>query len=129
MQHVRRRGTPAERTVAQVCRELGLFYRLNVRSLPGSPDLANKRRRWAIFVNGCFWHHHEGCRLGTVPVRNAEFWREKFAANRARDARKTRELLLAGFRVIVVWQCETANSNRLRRRLSNLRKSSVVNPP
>lgn len=128
MQRVRHQGTPAERTVAEICRTLGLRYRLNVKSLPGTPDLANKRKRWAIFVNGCFWHHHEGCKFATMPARNADFWRDKFAANRARDARKAKELRQAGFRVLVVWQCEAKERRALTRRLSNLQKARVVNP-
>jgi DNA mismatch endonuclease (patch repair protein) len=117
MQRVRQRGTPAERIVAEVCRDLGLRYRLNVRSLPGSPDLANKARRWAIFVHGCFWHQHPGCPKATMPKRNAAFWREKFEANRRRDAAKLEALRSAGFSVAVVWECETADLGRLRRRL------------
>jgi DNA mismatch endonuclease (patch repair protein) len=117
MQRVRQRGTPAERIVAGVCRELGLRYRLNVRSLAGSPDLANKARRWAIFVHGCFWHQHQGCPKATMPKRNAAFWREKFEANRRRDAAKIEALRSAGFSVAVVWECETADLERLRRRL------------
>jgi len=89
MQRVRQRGTPAEKTVARACRELGLRYRLNVKSLPGSPDLANKAQGWAIFVHGCFWHRHRHCAKTTTPKRNARFWREKFeetvGATRARS--------------------------------------------
>lgn len=117
MQRVRQRGTPAEKAVAHACRELGLHYRLNVKSLPGSPDLANKQRRWAIFVHGCFWHRHRGCRKATTPKRNARFWREKFQANMARDARKTQQLEEAGYKIVIVWQCETENPERLRARL------------
>src|SRR6478735_3115864 len=106
MQRVRRSGTPAEENVAACCRKLGLAYRRNPRSLPGSPDLANKSCRWAIFVNGCFWHHHTGCVKGTMPKRNRNFWREKFAANRLRDAAKVRALRAAGYRVVIVWECE-----------------------
>jgi DNA mismatch endonuclease, patch repair protein len=117
MQRVRRHGTPAEKAVAQVCRELGLHYRLNVKSLPGSPDLANKTYRWAIFVHGCFWHRHAGCSKATMPKRNAKFWREKFEANRARDARKKRQLEESGYKVVVIWQCETEGLARLRAKL------------
>jgi DNA mismatch endonuclease (patch repair protein) len=120
MQRVRQHGTPAERLVADVCRELGLRYRLNVKSLAGSPDLANKARRWAIFVHGCFWHQHAGCPKATLPKRNAEFWRKKFEDNRLRDTRRIRELRAAGYEVLVVWQCETENLAAVRRRLSNL---------
>jgi DNA mismatch endonuclease, patch repair protein len=126
MQRVRRRGTPAEKRVAELCRELGLRYRLNVKSLPGSPDLANKSERWAIFVNGCFWHQHEGCSKATMPKRNRDFWREKFAANRQRDAAKVRALRAAGYRVVIVWECEKTATTR--RRLSKLRKPRVVEP-
>jgi DNA mismatch endonuclease (patch repair protein) len=126
MQSVRQRGTPAERVVAGVCSELGLRYRLNVKSLPGSPDIANKTRRWAIFVHGCFWHQHPNCSKATMPKRNAEFWREKFDGNRLRDARKVDELLASGYRVVVVWQCETDNPAAVRKRLSDLRKARCV---
>ena len=124
MQRVRQRGTPAERSVAQVCRELGLYYRLNVNSLPGSPDLANKTQRWAIFVNGCFWHQHRGCRKATMPKRNGDFWREKFAANRQRDAAKVRALRDAGYRVIIIWECDQLE--RVRQRISKLCEPGVV---
>jgi len=122
MKRVRRRGTPSERAVAHLCRELGLAYRLNVRSLPGSPDLANKSARWAIFVNGCFWHYHTNCRLAKIPVRNSEFWSAKFVDNRKRDARKIKELRALGFRVAVVWQCEVKTLERLRERLQRWAK-------
>jgi DNA mismatch endonuclease, patch repair protein len=117
MQRVRQRGTPAEKLVARMCRELGLSYRLNVKSLPGSPDLANKTKRWAIFVHGCFWHQHEGCAKATMPKRNGDFWKEKFCANQLRDARKSKALRRAGYKVLVVWQCETANRGRLKCKL------------
>ena len=117
MQRVRQSGTPAERTVAKVCRELGLRYRLNVRSLPGSPDLASKKGRWAIFVHGCFWHRHYACSKATMPKRNARFWRDKFESNQLRDARKVRQLRASGFRVLVLWQCETEDYELLRRHL------------
>lgn len=120
MKRVRRSGTPAELVVAQVCRSLGQSYRLNVRSLPGSPDLANKARRWAIFVNGCYWHHHTGCTRATVPTRNRDFWIGKFIANRRRDAAKIRQLRAAGFRVLLVWECEVADEAGLRSRLAHI---------
>lgn len=127
MRRVRQKGTPAEKIVASMCRELGLRYRLNVRSLPGSPDLANKTKRWAIFVHGCFWHQHAGCPKATTPKRNAHFWREKFEANQERDARKIVELRRAKYKVVVIWQCEAEDRASLRRRLSNLRKPRCVN--
>ena len=121
MKRVRRSGTSGERAVAKACRDLGLSYRLNVRSLPGSPDLANTSRRWAIFVNGCYWHHHTGCLRATIPARNRDFWTTKFAANRRRDAHKIRALRARGFRVVVVWECQTLDVEVLAGRLSRLR--------
>ena len=103
---VRRTKTSAEEEVARLLRAHGLHYRRNVRSLPGSPDFANRRRGWAIFVNGCFWHHHTACARATVPKNNRAFWEDKFAANRRRDAAKIRGLRALGFRVLVIWECE-----------------------
>lgn len=119
MQRVRQQGTPAELKVAKLCREIGLRYRLNVRTLPGSPDLANKSAGWAIFVHGCFWHRHPGCSKATTPKRNAQFWLDKFAANRARDSRNAKELRVAGYKVVIVWECETARPQQLKSRLKH----------
>src|SRR5436190_9915045 len=83
----RQLATEAERRVGRQLQALGVGYRKNVRTLPGSPDFANASRRWVIFVNGCFWHHHTNCKRATVPRNNEEFWRSKFSANRSRDAR------------------------------------------
>lgn len=120
MRRVRQRKTEAEDQVAGALRALGIFYRRNVRSLPGTPDFANKSHHWAVFVNGCFWHHHAGCARATIPTRNRAFWMEKFSANRRRDEAKSRALVGTGFRVVVVWECEASNFALLRRRLSKL---------
>jgi DNA mismatch endonuclease (patch repair protein) len=106
MAGIRQKSTRPELLVGQVLRALGLRYRLTNRDLPGSPDFANRRARWALFVHGCFWHRH-GCSATTTPTRNREFWEAKFARNLARDARALQELRAGGYRVIVVWECET----------------------
>jgi DNA mismatch endonuclease, patch repair protein len=129
MARVRQRGTAAEIAVAAVLRNLGCGYRLNVRSLPGSPDFANRKRQWAIFVHGCFWHHHTGCTRATIPKANAVFWREKFEANRKRDAKAIRSLRRANFRVVTIWECETARFASLEARLSKVLKSRRVDVP
>ena len=126
MRRVRQRETQAENQVASVLSELGLFYRRNVRSLPGSPDFANKSRKWAVFVNGCFWHHHEGCARATIPTRNREYWTKKFSENRARDEAKGRALALMGFRVVVVWECEAMNEQNARHQLADLKTAPAV---
>ncbi len=105
---VRQARTAPEEAVAALLRARGLAYRRGVRALPGSPDFANRARRWAIFVNGCFWHRHTGCRRATLPKNNRAFWAAKFAANRTRDAVAIRRLRASGFRVLVIWECEVA---------------------
>lgn len=104
---VRQKDTSPEQIVRAALSEMGIKYRLDAKDLPGSPDIVNRSKKWAVFVHGCYWHHHEGCRKATIPKRNREFWIAKFAANRARDARAVEVLEALGYRVIVVWQCET----------------------
>lgn len=120
MRRVRRSRTEAEEVVALALRSLRLRYRRNDPSLPGSPDFVNKRRGWALFVNGCFWHHHTACPRATVPTRNQQFWLQKFAANRVRDAKKIKALRGLGFKVLIVWECEALNDVRLAGILSNI---------
>jgi len=109
-----------EKVVRRALHLAGLRFRIHNRDLPGSPDVANRRARWAVFVHGCYWHHHPGCRRATIPARNRAFWLEKFRANRRRDARVVRELEAAGYEVAVVWECEAADQRMLRSRLSRL---------
>lgn len=121
MRRVRQKKTSAEESVASALRLAGIKYRRNVTTLPGSPDFANKSRRWAIFVNGCFWHHHTNCKRATVPKANHDFWREKFASNRRRDAKKIRLLRRAGYRVLLTWECQIADGRLGVRSLDLLR--------
>ena len=109
MKRQKRRDTRPELVVRRIVRRLGHYYRIHNRDLPGSPDLANRKRNWAIFVNGCYWHHHEGCPRATIPKANRSWWIEKFRKNRQRDAAKEQALRSLGFEVIVIWECETKN--------------------
>lgn len=120
MAGIRQQGTTPELSVRAALSSLGIRYRLNVKSLPGSPDLVNRRRKIAVFVQGCYWHHHTGCARATVPKRNRSFWREKFADNRRRDARAIRGLRNLGFRVALVWECQTTHADVLRRHLARV---------
>jgi DNA mismatch endonuclease Vsr len=128
MAGVRQRGTAAELFVASALRDLGAAYRKNVKDLPGSPDFANKRRHWAVFVNGCFWHAHTGCRRATVPKTNRDFWLDKFRRNRMRDAASIWELRRQGFRVAVLWECE-CEGDEARGRLSKVLEPRRVDVP
>lgn len=85
---------------------LGYRYRLHDKRLPGRPDVVFPRSRVALFVHGCYWHRHPGCRKSTTPSSNAEFWAQKFAANVARDARNEAALRVLGWTPVVIWQCE-----------------------
>src|ERR1051326_8026010 len=93
---IRQRDTSAERAVRRILFADGFRYRISNRDLPGSPDVANRTGRWAVFVHGCFWHHHKKCARATVPRNNRAFWLDKFAANAARDAKAIAELRQRG---------------------------------
>jgi DNA mismatch endonuclease (patch repair protein) len=118
MGRVRQKGTKPELIVRGLIYELGHRYRVENRDLPGSPDIANRRRGWAVFVHGCYWHRHRGCLMATTPRRNRAFWEVKFAANQARDRRALRQLRGLGYHTLVVWECQTKRPVALRRRLA-----------
>ena len=122
MAGIRQRATSPELTTKKVVRSLGLRSSMNGRNLPGTPDLVNRTDKWAIFVHGCYWHRHKGCRAATTPSRNVQLWIDKFAANVERDQRKSRELRRLGYRVVIVWECETRKPDLLTRRLKRLLK-------
>ena len=113
MSRVRGRNTSTELRVRRVAHAMGFRYRLHRRDLPGTPDLVFPRRRVAMFVHGCFWHRHEGCRGATTPSSHVSFWRDKFARNVARDRQVTEDLRNLGWKVAVVWECETKNDDVL----------------
>jgi DNA mismatch endonuclease, patch repair protein len=111
MSHIRSKGTRPEQAVRRELWLRGYRYRLNVRSLPGSPDIVLPKYRTAIFVNGCFWHGHKGCPKYTVPKSNVEFWKAKVARNQERDLLNTQRLESIAWNVITVWECELAKAN------------------
>jgi DNA mismatch endonuclease (patch repair protein) len=113
MRRVRQKGTKPELVVRQSLHAMGFRYRLHRRDLPGRPDIVLPSRRVAIFVHGCFWHRHPGCVRTTTPKTNAQYWLPKFAENEARDARVNAALGASGWRVRLVWECETAQPERL----------------
>lgn len=117
MRAVKRAHTAPEIIVRQTLHALGLRFRLQRRDLPGSPDIVLPRFRTAIFVHGCFWHRHPGCRYATTPKTRQDYWLPKFEANVERDARKEAQLRELGWRVLVVWECETRQRERLKGRL------------
>jgi DNA mismatch endonuclease, patch repair protein len=113
MSRVRQRDTKPEMAVRRRTHALGFRFRLQRNDLPGRPDLVFPRLRKVLFVHGCFWHSHAGCKWATVPKTRAEYWESKFTANRARDVRVTQALREAGWEVGIIWECETRHPDLL----------------
>jgi len=112
MSRVTAKDTKPEMVVRRIAHALGLRFRLYKGDLPGRPDLVFPKHRLAVFVHGCFWHRHEGCRLASTPKTHVEFWQAKFDANVARDKSATAQLTAAGWNVLVLWECETRDAAR-----------------
>ncbi len=106
MSRVRSENTAPERRVRSLLHRAGYRFRLHPRDLPGSPDIVLPKWKTAIFVHGCFWHGHEGCRRSKLPSTRTEFWRAKIERNRARDRAATERLIALGYRVVTLWGCE-----------------------
>lgn len=120
MVRIRHKDTQPELIVRREVSALGFRYRLHVPELPGKPDLVFRKRHQAIFVNGCFWHRHAAlsCRLARLPKSRLNFWEPKLTANAARDRRNLRLLRKTGWEVLVVWECQIRDKERLRNTLS-----------
>ena len=106
MAGIRGRDTKPEIQLRRAMHKLGLRFRLHAPNLPGRPDIVLPKYHAVIFVNGCFWHRHAGCRFATVPKTRPEFWQAKFAANILRDTRNAADLQDKGWKVAVVWECQ-----------------------
>ena len=106
MSRIRGRNTGPELRLRSLLHRAGFRFRLHAKQLPGSPDVVLPKYRTAIFVHGCFWHRHPGCRNATMPSTRREFWQEKFDANVSRDARNQAALEAAGWTVLTIWECE-----------------------
>lgn len=131
MSKIRGQNTGCEIIVQDVVRGLRFRFLKHLRDLPGSPDLVFPRRKKTIFVHGCFWHRHAGCRRCTTPKTRAHFWSEKFKRNVERDARTMRTLRGLGWEILVIWECQTFNQRqltaRLKRFLTNSQSRSGAN--
>lgn len=117
MSRIRAKDTLPERIVRSLLHSLGYRFRLNRKDVPGRPDIVLPKYHTAIYVHGCFWHRHRGCSLAYTPKSNLEFWSQKFGRNEKRDAEVAIELKAAGWKQVVVWECETRDVPALARRL------------
>ena len=114
MYRIKGRKTKPEEIVAKYSFSQGFRYRRNVKKLPGTPDIVLKKYKTVIFVNGCFWHMHEGCKYFVWPKDNSEFWKNKLLANKERDEKEKKEIEELGWKVIVVWECQLKKAERER---------------
>jgi len=120
MARVKGKNTGPEILVRKRLHSLGARFRLHQKKLPGSPDVVLASRKLVIFVHGCFWHRHSGCKRTTTPKTRTEFWEGKFAANLLRDKRNIECLENQGWSVQVIWECETRNDADLTKRLQRM---------
>lgn len=123
MAAVKGKDTKPEMIVRKYLFSQGLRYRVNNRTLPGSPDIVLRRYKTVVFVDGCFWHGHEGCKYFRLPKSNVDFWRHKIAINIARDYANNVDLKLEGWKVIRIWECEIKTKAK---REETLRKLSAM---
>ena len=107
MRAIKSKNTSPEKRVRSSAHRLGLRFRLHRRDLPGSPDLLFPGRKTALFVHGCFWHRHENCSETTTPKTNTDYWNRKFRRNMERDRESRKKLEEGGWKVLVIWECET----------------------
>jgi len=112
MSRIRSKNTKPEILVRKWLHKQGFRFRLHQKDLPGKPDIVLPKYRTVIFVHGCFWHRHPGCKRTTTPSTNTEFWEEKFRKNVDRDVRNRETLEALGWKVIVVWECEVKDSEQ-----------------
>ena len=119
MRQIKSRDTAPELVVRRMVHALGYRYRLHRKDLPGKPDIVLGPRRKIIFVHGCFWHQHGTCGAGRMPASNTGYWAPKLRRNVERDGITRASLEAMGWEVTVVWECEIANKDKLRRGLSH----------
>ena len=127
MAAVKGKDTKPEMIVRKYLFSRGLRFRVQVRKLPGTPDIVLPKYKTAIFVNGCFWHGHEGCKYFRLPKSNVEFWKEKIERNIERDRESMQALFDLGWKVVRVWECELRNKANREETLNKI-YTSITSP-
>jgi len=118
MSSVKNRDTKPEKIVRSLVHRMGFRFSLHRKDLPGTPDIVLPRHGKVIFVHGCYWHGHANCRKSTLPTSNTTFWTEKIAKNKGRDVKAKRQLRQTGWQVLVIWECEIAQTEKLLQKLN-----------
>ncbi len=122
MAGIKAKDTAPELEIRRVLHSHGYRYRLHVKTLPGKPDIVLPKYRTAIFVHGCFWHQHPGCKDAVMPKSNTKFWKDKLAGNARRDAHNISELEKLGWLCLVVWECEVNNGTKQKQLIRKVRR-------
>lgn len=122
MRRIQSKHTSPEMAVRQLVHGMGFRYRLHVAGLPGKPDLVFRRLKKIVEVHGCFWHQHEGCIDSHIPKSRVGYWRPKLKRNVSRDGANQRELWRLGWKVLVLWECQTKNLAAIQRRIARFLK-------
>jgi DNA mismatch endonuclease (patch repair protein) len=118
MRQIRNKNTMPEILVRSLIHAMGLRFRLHKKNLPGCPDIVLTKCRTVVFVHGCYWHRHLGCKYASTPKTNTAFWLKKFTQNTNRDTENYCRLKKLGWNVLIIWQCETKDIAKLRKRLA-----------
>ncbi len=121
MSRIKSKDTKPELVVRSLLHRMGYRFRLHRKDLPGKPDIVLAKYKTAIFIHGCFWHRHPKCRYAYNPKSRINFWQNKFQENVERDRKKRKELKKAGWKVIVIWECQVNNKNSLEEIISSVK--------
>ena len=125
MSSVQGKNTQPEKVVRSLLHRMGYRFSLHNKHLPGKPDICLRKYKTVIFVHGCFWHRHKGCRYATTPSSNVSFWNEKFERNVSRDAQNRKDLKKLGWQIIIVWGCSIKSIEKLSKRFDQLLSNKI----
>jgi DNA mismatch endonuclease (patch repair protein) len=122
MSRIRSKDTKPELIVRKMLHKRGIRYRIHTRELPGNPDLSNKNKKFAVFVNGCFWHQHKNCKRATVPKSNISYWIPKLQRNVKNLNKNITSLKNDNWKTFVIWECEVNDQNKMSKFIEKIKK-------
>lgn len=124
MSRIRSKDTKPEKIIRSILHKQGFRFRINRKDLPGKPDIVLPKYKTVIFVHGCFWHRHEGCKYAYTPKSNIDFWNKKFSSNLQRDKNIQNKLRKSGWKVLTIWECEIKEIEKTPELLDSLLNNS-----